>query len=62
MQRLVDTESRLRDVILEAARHRLPQRMHDAHGRVAVANLVAENPYADQVVDVVEVAALTIIF
>ena len=58
VQRLVHPESRLGDVVLEPARHRLPQRMHDAHSGIAVAHLVAQDAHADQVVDVVEVAAL----
>jgi hypothetical protein len=32
--------------------------VHHAHGGVAVAHLVDQHPHADQVVDVVEVAAL----
>ena len=58
VQRLVHAEPRLRDVVLEPARHRLPQRVHHAHRGVAVAHLVDEHAHADQVVDVVEVAAL----
>ena len=58
VQRLVHAEPRLGDVVLEPPGHRLPQRMHHAHSGIAVADLVAQDPHADQVVDVVEVAAL----
>ena len=58
VQRLVHAVARLGDVVLEPAGHRLPQRMHHAHSGIAVADLVAQDPHADQVVDVVEVAAL----
>ena len=58
VQRLVHPVAGLGDVVLEPARHRLPQRVHHADGRVAVADLLAQDPHADQVVDVVEVAAL----
>jgi len=58
VQRLVDAVSGLGDVVLEPSRHRLPQRMHHADSGIAVPDLVAEDPDADQVVDVVEVAAL----
>ena len=58
VQRLVHAEPRLRDVVLEPAGHRLPQRVHHAHRGVAVAHLVDEHPHPDEVVDVVEVAAL----
>ncbi len=57
VQRLVYAEARLGDVVLEPAGHRLPQRVHDAHGGVAVTHVVDEDADADQVVDVVEVAA-----
>ena len=58
VQGLVHPEPGLGDVILEPARHRLPQGVHDAHGGVAVPDLVALDPHPDQVVDIVEVAAL----
>ena len=58
VQRLVHAEPRLRDVVLEPPRHRLPQRVHHADGGVAVAHLVDEHAHADQVVDVVEVPPL----
>ena len=32
--------------------------MHDADGGIAIADLIAQDPHADQVVDIVEVAAL----
>ena len=46
VQRLVDAEPRLRDVVLEPAGHRLPQRVHHAHRGVAVAHLVDEHAHA----------------
>ena len=46
VQRLVDPEPGLRDVVLEPAGHRLPQRVHHAHRGVAVAHLVDEHPHA----------------
>ncbi len=58
VQRLVDAIARLGDVVLEPARHRLPQRMHHTDRRVAVADLVAQDANADQVVDIVEVLTL----
>ncbi len=57
VQRLVHVELRHRDVVLEPARHRLPVRVDDAEGRVAVAFGVDEDADADQVVDVGELAA-----
>ena len=57
VQRLVDAEAGLGDVVLEPAGHRLPQRVHHAHRRVAVPHLVDQDAHAHQVVDVVEVAA-----
>ena len=58
VQRLVDAVARLGDVVLEPSRHRLPQRMHHADRRVAVAHVLAQDANADKIVDVVEVAAL----
>ncbi|MCO5556192.1 hypothetical protein L7F22_009736 [Adiantum nelumboides] len=58
VQRLVDAEPGLGDVVLEPAGHRLPQRVHHADRGVAVAHLVDEHADADEVVDVVEVATL----
>jgi hypothetical protein len=57
VQRLVDAETGLGDVILEPSGHRLPQRMHNAHSGIAIADLVAKNAHADEVVNIVEVAA-----
>ena len=58
VQGLVHPEPGLGDVVLEPPGHGLPQRVHHPDGRVAVADGVAQDPDADQVVDVVEVAAL----
>ena len=58
VQRLVHPEPGLRDVVLEPARHRLPQGVHHAHRGVAVADVLHEHPHAHQVVDVVEVLTL----
>ena len=58
VQRLIHPEPGLGDVVLEPARHGLPERMYDADGGVAVADLIAENPDPDQIVDVIKIAAL----
>src|SRR6185312_1378221 len=58
VQRLVYAEPRLGDVVLEPSGDRLPQRMHNAHRGIAVADLVTLDAYTDQIVDVVEVTAL----
>lgn len=58
VQGLVDTETRLGDVVLESSRHRLPQGVHHAHRGVTVTNLVAQDTHTHQVVNVIEVAAL----
>ena len=58
VQRLVHPEAGLGDVVLETPGDGLPQRMHHPDRGVTVAHLVAQDAHADQVVDVVEVAAL----
>ena len=57
VQRLVEVELRGRDVVLEPAGHRGPARVDRAEHGVAVAHRVHEHPDADEVVDLVEVAA-----
>ncbi len=62
VQRAVAVELRHRDVVLEAARHRLPQRVDEAERAVAVARslLVAaldDDAHRGEVVDLVELAA-----
>ena len=61
VQRLVDAVARLGDVVLNRPAIGC-QRMHHADRRVAVAHVLAQDANADKIVDVVEVAALTIIF
>ena len=63
VQRAVAVELRHRDVVLEAAGHRLPERVDQAERAVAVArSLVAgalrDHAHRGQVVDLVELAAL----
>jgi hypothetical protein len=55
MQRLVDPEAGLRDIVLEPARHRLPYRVHDPDCGVAVPYVLDHDSYPDQVVDVIEI-------
>ena len=57
VQRLVHVELRHRDVVLEPAQDRVPARVQDAEHGVAVAVVLDEDPDADQVVDVGELAA-----
>ena len=57
VQRLVHVELRHRDVVLESPQHRVPAGVKDAEHRVAVAVLLDQDADADQVVDVVELAA-----
>ena len=57
VQRLVHVELRHRHEVLEAAGQRLPVGVHDAQRRVAVAHRVDQDPDADEVPDVGEVAA-----
>src|SRR5215211_3769617 len=54
VQRLVHVELGHRYVVLEAARDRLPDRVYDAEGAVAVADVVDDDPEAGEVVDLVE--------
>nr|AAA17104.1 p1177c [Mycobacterium leprae] len=58
VQRLVHTIPRLSNVVFKPSRHRLPQRMHHADSGIAVADLVAQDTDADQVVNIVEVSPL----
>ena len=57
VQRLVHVELRHRDVVLEPPEHGVPPRVQDTEDGVAVAVLLDEDPDADQVVDVGELAA-----
>src|SRR5207248_10675609 len=43
LQRPVDAEPGLRDVVLEPAGHRLPQRVHHAHRGIAVPHVVHQD-------------------
>src|SRR5919112_341961 len=54
VQRLVHVELGHSYVVLEAARDRLPDRMYDAEGAVAVAHVVDDDPETGEVVDLVE--------
>ena len=58
VQRLVHVELGHRDEVLEAPGERLPQRVDDAHGPVAVLHGVDDDPHGREVVDLVELAAL----
>ena len=59
VERLVAVGLRQRDVVLEAARHRRPGRVHDAERRVAgLAAALEHDAERDHVVDVVEGDAL----
>ena len=58
VQRLVEVELGHRDVVLEAALHRLPGGVDRAERGVAVLHRVDDDPDADEVEDVVELAAL----
>ncbi len=57
VERLIQVELRIGDVVLETPRNRLPRRVRDAQHRVTVLRLVDEDPEADQVIDVAEVTA-----
>ena len=57
VQRLVEVELGLGDVVLEAALHRLPRGVDRAEGGVAVLHRVDDDPDADEVEDVVEALA-----
>ena len=58
VQRLVHVELRHRHHVLEAAGKRLPERVDDADGAVAVLDGVDDDAHRRQVVDLVELAAL----
>src|SRR5882724_4602470 len=60
VQRLVHVDLRHRDEILEAPRHRLPQRVDDAEGAVAVAHRGRDDTDGRQIVDLVELTALIV--
>ncbi len=55
---LIPVELGHRDVVLEPARHRLPQRVDDADGAVAVLHRVHDHAQCREVVDLVELLAL----
>ncbi len=57
VQRLVEVELRHRDVVLEPALHRPPQRVDRAERAVAVLHRVDDDPHADEVVDLGELLA-----
>src|SRR6188474_1532208 len=62
VQRAIAIELRHRDEVLEAPRHRLPERVDEAERRVAVARplltfALADDPHRGQVVDLVELPA-----
>src|SRR5215211_8147145 len=59
VKRLVHVEFGHRYVVLEAARDRLPDRVYDAKGAVAVAHAVDDDPEAGEVVDLVELLVAT---
>ena len=58
VQRLVHVELRHRHHVLEAAGERLPERVDDADGAVAVLHRVDDHAHRREVVDLVELAAL----
>src|SRR4051794_20530910 len=58
VQRLVHVELRHRHHVLEAAGERLPERVDDADGAVAVLHRVDDDAHRGEVVDLVELAAL----
>ena len=57
VQRLVEVELGHRDVVLEPALHRLPQRVDRAERAVAVLHRVDDDAHADEVLDLVELLA-----
>ena len=57
VQRLVEVELRHRDVVLEAAQHRCPQRVDRAQRAVAVLHGVDDDAHADEVLHLVELLA-----
>ena len=62
VERAVEVELGHCDVVLEAARHRLPEGVHDAEHRVAVAlplaaRVLHDHPHRGEVVDLVELLA-----
>ena len=57
MQALVHIELRHGDIVFETARHGVPQRMHGAQNRVAVAHRFHDNAHRDEVVDLGEALA-----
>ena len=60
VQRLVEVVLGDGDVVVELARDRAPQRVHDAERRVAVADLVDEQADGVDVVDLAELRALAL--
>ena len=60
VERLVEVVLGDRDVVVELARDRAPQRVHDAQRRVAVADLVDEQADRVDVVDLAELRALAL--
>ena len=51
MQALIHIELRHGDIVLEATRHGVPQRMHGAQNRIAVAHRFHDNAHRDEVVN-----------
>ncbi len=60
VERLVEVVLRDRDVVVELAGDRAPDRVDDAEGRVAVADLVDEQADGVDVVDLAELRALAL--
>src|SRR5438309_6435818 len=60
VKRLVHVHLRHRDEVLEAAGHRLPQRVDDAEGAVAVAHGHRDDTDRGEVIDLVELPALIV--
>jgi hypothetical protein len=58
VQRAVEVSFRVRDVVVEFAMDRLPQRMHHAQGRVAVAHLIDDDAQRAHVIHLIEIEML----
>ncbi|MNZ90934.1 hypothetical protein D3C78_1099050 [compost metagenome] len=54
MQRLVHIRLRHRNIVLEPARHRLPQRMNNTQRRIAILNVINNDPDSKQIVNLTE--------
>ena len=54
MQRLVAVRLRHRDVVLETARNRLPERVDDTQSAVAILDGIGQHPDRREVIDILE--------